>query len=385
MKKGITILGSTGSIGKQALEVVDQFPDHFTVKALTANVNHIELAEQATRYRPEMVVIGDGDLCQEIKEMLSGTGVYVKTGGEAIHEAIALEGVDFVLNALVGFAGLEPTLYAIRAGKTVGLANKESMVAGGELVKTALQHTTGTSLIPVDSEHSAIFQCMRGERYCDVEKLILTASGGPFHGKNLEYLGSVTTKEALLHPNWSMGPKITIDSATLMNKGLEVIEARWLFDIPVSKIEVLIHPQSIVHSMVAFRDGSVKAQLSPPDMRLAIHYAMAWPGRMKNRFPRLDLAGLGQLTFEKPDVENFRNLALAYRALEKGGNAPCVLNASNEAAVDAFLRGKIGFTDIPRLVEACLDDFEFVEHPELEDLIWTDRAAREKAASLTGR
>jgi 1-deoxy-D-xylulose-5-phosphate reductoisomerase len=378
MQKRIAILGSTGSIGTQALEVISGSPEFFEVEILTANNNADLLIEQAMRHVPNMVVIGNEEYYPQVKEALARYPIKVYGGEDAIAQAVAFESVDMVLTAMVGFSGLRPTLEAIRAGKDIALANKETLVVAGKLImEEAIRHKV--RIIPVDSEHSAIFQCLAGEWANPIEKLILTASGGPFRGKGVKFLENVTPEEALRHPNWCMGPKITIDSATMMNKGLEVIEARWLFGVPPVQIEVVVHPQSIIHSMVQFNDGSIKAQMGLPDMRLPIQYAFSFPQRFKTSFERFNFASFPALTFEKPDTKIFRNLAISFEALERGGNWPCILNAANEVAVEAFLSRKIGFLEIPEVIERTLEKSSFVGAPVLEDYFESDQQARQVA------
>lgn len=381
MKKRIAILGSTGSIGKQALEVLASHSDKFELEVLTAWQNADLLISQAIEYKPNFVVIGNEDLYLRVSDALFSHDIKVFAGEESISQITEMGSVDIVLVALVGFAGLKPTIRAIEAGKRIALANKESLVIAGELV-TKLVVEKHVELIPVDSEHSAIFQCLSGENPDEIEKIYLTASGGPFRGRSYDDIKNVTVEQALNHPNWNMGDKITIDSASMMNKGLEVIEARWLFGLEPSRIDVIIHPQSIVHSIVQFRDGSMKAQMGLPDMRLPIQYALSYPERLKSDFPRFDFLNYPQLTFEKPDIKIFRNLALAFEALEKGGNMPCILNAANEIAVDAFLKSKIGFTKIPDIIEKCMEGVYFIEKPALDDFLLTDETARIKATEL---
>ncbi len=381
MKKRIAILGSTGSIGKQALEVLTAHPDMFELEVLTAQQNADLLIKQAIEHKPNFVVIGNEELYLQVSDALFPHDIKVFAGEESISQIVEMGSVDIVLVALVGFAGLKPTIRAAEAGKRIALANKESLVVAGELV-TKLVVEKRVSLVPVDSEHSAIFQCLSGENPDTVEKIYLTASGGPFRGKNYNEIQNVTVSQALAHPNWNMGDKITIDSASMMNKGLEVIEAKWLFGLEPEQIEVIIHPQSIIHSIVQFHDGSMKAQMGLPDMRLPIQYALGYPDRLKSDFPRFDFLNYPQLTFEKPDIKIFRNLALAFEALEKGGNMPCILNAANEIAVDAFLKNKIGFTTMPGIIEKCMESVHFVEKPELDDYFLTDEAARIKATEL---
>jgi len=380
-KKHIAILGSTGSIGTQALSVIEANPDLFQVEVLTARNNTALLISQAKQFQPNVVVIENEEKYEEVKQGLSDQPIKVFAGKEALASVTEMDTIDLVLTALVGFSGLKPTLRAIEAGKNIALANKETLVVGGSLV-TKLAQEKGVNIYPVDSEHSAIFQCLAGEFHNPIEKLILTASGGPFRGKKRADLATVTREQALKHPNWAMGAKVTIDSATLMNKGLEVIEARWLFHIPAERIEVVVHPQSIIHSLVQFEDGSIKAQLGLPDMRLPIQYAMAYPDRIKSDFQRFDFAAYPGLSFEKPDMETFRNLALAFEALKHGGNMPCILNAANEIAVECFLAGKLEFLNMPELVEKCMAKMSFIENPSLEDFVLTDQEARALALKL---
>ena len=367
MKKKIALLGSTGSIGTQTLDVIAMHPDYFEVEALTAHNNVELLTQQAIRFQPNAVVIGNKELHSRLKEALNSHPIKVYAGYDAIAQVASLPSVDMAVMAMVGFSGLIPTVKAIEAGKDIALANKETLVVAGELItKLAMKHQV--ALLPVDSEHSAIFQCLQGEKYHSVEKIILTASGGPFLNKTAKELANVTKEEALQHPSWNMGAKITIDSATLMNKGLEVIEARWLFDVPAERIEALVHPQSVIHSMVQFTDSSVKAQLGVPDMRLPILYALSYPYRLHSDFPRLDFSKYASLTFEKPDTQRFPALGIAYRALKEGGNRPCVMNAANETAVEAFLNGYIGFTDITRWIELAMQKIAYIASPALEQL-----------------
>jgi 1-deoxy-D-xylulose-5-phosphate reductoisomerase len=380
-KKRIAIFGSTGSIGTQALEVIESNPDLFEVEILTAQTNDTALIQQALKFKPNAVVIGDDKKYDKVKSELSGSDVKVFCGEEALEEAADFDTYDMMLAAIVGFAGLKPTLKAVEKGKSIALANKETLVVAGDIVmQKALQNKV--PIIPVDSEHSAIFQCLIGEARNPIEKVILTASGGPFLGKKPNYLVNVKRDHALQHPNWKMGPKITIDSATLMNKGLEMIEARWLFNLQPDQIQVLIHPQSIIHSMVQFQDGSIKAQMGLPDMKLPIQYAMAFPHRLSNNNHRADFKKISSLGFEEPDVKTFRNLTLATQALVKGGNLPCVLNAANEIAVWAFLHNRIGFLDITAVVEQTMDQVTFIEKPNLEEYFESDGEARNFAASL---
>ncbi len=374
-------MGSTGSIGRQTLDVVERNPGRFEVEVLTAYNNTELLIAQARKFQPNMVVIGNDAKYQEVREALSDEPVKVFAGAGAIGEAVVLESVDMVVTAMVGYSGLLPTLRAVEAGKDIALANKETLVVAGEMI-TRLAREKGVDLLPVDSEHSAIFQCLAGELMNPAEKILLTCSGGPFRGKTASQLARVTPADALAHPNWDMGAKITIDSATLMNKGFEMIEAHWLFGLPPAAIEVVVHPQSIIHSMVQFRDGSVKAQLGPPDMRMPILYALGWPERIANDFPRLDFSRLAALTFEKPDRENFRNLDLAFEAIHQGGNLPCALNAANEIAVSAFLAEKISFPAIPEIITQILGKTPFVKNPGLEELILTNDETRNRTELL---
>lgn len=378
--KQIAILGSTGSIGKQALDVIASHPDEYEVYALTANNSVDLLIEQAIRFQPEAVVIANEQHYPKLKEALSSYPVKVYAGADAINQIVKADPIDIVLASMVGFAGLCPTIEAIKSGKVIALANKETMVVAGELV-TSLALEYKAPILPVDSEHSAIFQCLSGEN-SPVEKILLTASGGPFRNFNRSRLETVTKIQALKHPNWDMGAKITIDSASMMNKGFEVIEAKWLFGVPYDKIQVLVHPQSVIHSMVQFADGAVKAQLGAPDMRVPIQYAFSYPYRLKSDFPRVDFTRLGQLTFEEPDMESFRNLALAYRALEKGGNMPCILNAANEVCVAAFLQDRIGFLQMSDVIAQTMERVPFLRESSIDDYIATDAESRRVAASL---
>lgn len=382
-KRHIAILGSTGSIGTQALEVVDANRDQFEIEVLTANNNSELLIEQSLKYIPNAVVIGNESKYKQVFEALDPKEIKVYAGMDAIDQIVEMEEIDLVLAAMVGYAGLRSTLSAIEAGKTIALANKETLVVAGDLV-TQLARGKGVNILPVDSEHSAIFQCLAGEFDNKIEKIYLTASGGPFRGRTKESLATVTKAEALKHPNWEMGDKITIDSATLMNKGLEVIEAKWLFSLHPDQIEVVVHPQSIVHSIVQFEDGSMKAQMGLPDMKLPIQYALGYPNRLKSEFPRFSFMDYPSLTFEEVDTETFRNLALAFQAMKKGGNMPCILNAANEVAVENFLNDRIGFNEMPELIEACMDKAHFVEKPKYEDYISSDEEARILAEELIG-
>jgi 1-deoxy-D-xylulose-5-phosphate reductoisomerase len=381
MKKRIAVFGSTGSIGTQALNVIAANPDVFTAEILTAHNNDELLVKQALQFKPNIVVIGDERKYNKVKEALANTDTKVFAGEQSLEETAAMDCYDMMLAAIVGFAGLRPTLQALESGKAVALANKETLVVAGDIVmKKAVEKRV--PVIPVDSEHSAIFQCLVGETRNKIEKVVLTASGGPFLGKKPNYLVNVKRDHALQHPNWSMGAKVSIDSATLMNKGLEMIEAKWLFNLQPSQVQVLIHPQSIIHSMVQFEDGSIKAQMGLPDMKLPIQYAMSFPHRIKNDFPRYDFRKPGQLTFEEPDVKTFRNLSLAVDALFKGGNLPCVLNAANEISVFAFLRNRIGFLDMTEVIERTMQHVSFIENPSLDEYFDSDGEARNFAASL---
>ena len=377
--RGIAILGSTGSIGTQALEVVRDQRDALHVEVLSAHSNADLLVAQALEFKPNAVVIGDEAKWKQVNDALFDEGIKVYSGAEALEQVVEVDGIDMVLTAMVGAAGLKPTLRAIEAGKHIALANKETLVVAGEIVMNAARNK-GVDIHPVDSEHSAIYQCIAGEFHNPIEKIILTASGGPFRGRTLESLAGVTKADALKHPNWDMGAKITIDSASLMNKGLEVIEAKWLFDISPDQIDVVVHPQSIVHSCVQFDDGSIKAQLGLPDMKLPIQYALTYPRRLKNDFPRFSFMDYPSLTFEQPDTKTFRNLALAFDALRAGGNAPAILNAANEVAVARFLKDDIEFLDLPRVVEHALEHVPLQAKPTLDDLIAADADARRVAA-----
>ncbi|MFN5189043.1 MAG: 1-deoxy-D-xylulose-5-phosphate reductoisomerase [Chitinophagia bacterium] len=380
-QKRIAIFGSTGSIGKQTLEVIAANPDLFVAEILTAHANESLLIEQALLFEPNIVVIGEIGKYAVVKKALEGKPIKVFAGEEALEQVAAMDCYDFMMAGIVGFAGLKPTLTAVQNGKAVGLANKETLVVAGDIVMRTAREK-GAAIIPVDSEHSAIFQCLVGEGNNPIEKIILTASGGPFLGKKPNFLVNVKRDHALQHPNWSMGAKISIDSATLMNKGLEMIEAKWLFDLKPDQIKVVVHAQSIIHSMVQFQDGSIKAQMGLPDMKLPIQYAMAFPKRLVNNFPRYHFDKPNTLTFDEPDVKTFRNLFLATEALRLGGNTPCVLNAANEIAVYAFLKNRIGFLDMTDLIERTLEKIEFIAHPSLDDYYETDGAARDFAASL---
>ena len=380
-QKRIAIFGSTGSIGTQALDVIAANPELFSAEILTAQSNEVLLIEQALKFNPNAVVIGDERKYPAVKEALKGTDIKVFAGEKSIEEVASLDCYDMMLAAIVGYAGLKPTLQAIELGKAIGLANKETLVVAGDIImRKAMEKRI--PIIPVDSEHSAIFQCLVGEGRNKIEKIILTASGGPFLGKKPNFLVNVKKDHALQHPNWSMGAKITIDSATLMNKGLEMIEAKWLFNLNYDQIQVMVHPQSIIHSMVQFEDGSIKAQMGLPDMKLPIQYAMAFPNRIANDFPRYDFRKPNTLTFEEPDIKTFRNLALAMEAMKQGGNMPCILNAANEIAVYAFLRNRIGFLDMTAVVEKTMQHVAFIEKPTLEEYFESDGEARNFAASL---
>lgn len=380
-KKRIAIFGSTGSIGTQALEVIAANPAMFSAEVLTAHGNDELLIQQALQFNPNIVVIGDERKYPKVKEALSRTDTKVFAGEKALEEVAAMDCYDMMLAGIVGFAGLKPTLKAIDNGKVVALANKETLVVAGDIVmRKAVENRV--PVIPVDSEHSAIFQCLVGETRNRIEKIVLTASGGPFLGKKPNYLVNVKRDHALQHPNWAMGAKITIDSATLMNKGLEMIEAKWLFNLKPEQVQVLVHPQSIIHSMVMFEDGSIKAQMGLPDMKLPIQYAMAFPHRIPNSFPRYDFRKPSTLTFEEPDIKTFRNLTLATDALYRGGNLPCVLNAANEIAVFAFLKNRLGFLDMTDLIENTMNKIPFIQNPTLDEYIESDGEARSYAASL---
>lgn len=382
MKKRIAILGSTGSIGTQSLEVIDKNPELFEVEVLTANNNVELLISQAKKYQPNAVVIANENKYSYVSEALQNEPIKIFTGNDALNQVVQMETIDLVLTAMVGYSGLIPTWHAVKAGKNIALANKETLVVAGEII-TSLAKENQVDILPVDSEHSAIFQCLIGEVYNPVEKIYLTCSGGPFRGKTTKELEKVTVKDALAHPNWDMGAKITIDSATLMNKGFEAIEAHWLFGLPAAKIEVVIHPQSIIHSLVQFEDGSIKAQLGLPDMRLPIQYALGFPYRIKNNFPRFNFLDYSILQFEKPNTKIFRNLALAFEAMDTGGNVPCVLNAANEVVVQAFLDEKIGFLKMPEIIERTMEKVNFIKKPDIDDLIQTNSETRRIAQLLT--
>lgn len=376
-KKNVAVIGSTGSIGRQTLDIIAQHPDKFSAEVLTANTQADLLIEQALKFNPNVVVIADKTQYAKVKEALSQTDIKVFAGKESIDDVVQMDCVDVVLMALVGFAGLSPTIKAIEKGKLIALANKETLVVAGEYVMSLVKQNN-TAILPVDSEHSAIFQCLIGEINNEINKIYLTASGGPFRNLNAEELSKVSVAQALNHPNWAMGKKVTIDSATLMNKGFEMIEAKWLFDIKPSKIEAVIHPQSIIHSMVEFEDGSIKAQLGIADMRLPIQYALSFPERLPNSSEKLDIYKYSTLTFEKPNRELFPCLDMAYYAIEKGGNAPAIMNAANEVAVEAFLKEKIKFIEIENIIEKAFNTFAFVEKPSLEDYFKTDELVKEQ-------
>ncbi len=379
--KELAVLGSTGSIGTQTLDIIEEYPDRFRAGVLTAGRNWKLLAEQALRHRPRLAVIADESSLPLLQEALAGSGVEVAAGDEAIAMAATLPEIDTVVTALVGYSGLIPTVRALEAGKTIALANKETLVVGGSIIYSMVEREAGR-ILPVDSEHSAIFQCLQGERPEDVRKIILTASGGPFRTFSREQLENVTPAAALRHPNWDMGAKVTIDSASMMNKGFEMMEASWLFGVEPDRIEIAVHPQSIVHSMVEFTDGSVKAQLGMPDMRMPIRYALGWPGRLATDRSPLSIERYANLTFERPDTELFPMLRLAFEAAGAAGNMPCILNAANEIGVAAFLQERIRFTDLPKIAEATMRQAQFVAEPSLDDLIATNLEARAIAENL---
>jgi len=381
MKKRIAILGSTGSIGTQTLEVIAQNPEHFQVEVLTANNNVELLIEQAKRFQPNVIVITNNCHYDILKEALQNEPIKIYTGKEALEQVVQMETIDIVVTAMVGYAGLIPTCNAIKAGKHIALANKETMVVAGEIInQLAIEHKV--NIYPVDSEHSAIFQCLVGEFNNEIEKIYLTASGGPFRGFSAEQLANVTKADALKHPNWNMGAKITIDSASMMNKGFEVIEAKWLFGLKVEQIDVIVHPQSIVHSIVQFRDGSMKAQMGMPDMKLPIQYALSFPDRLVSEFKRFSFLDYPKLTFEQPNTKNFRNLALAFEAMNQGGNMPCILNAANEVVVQAFLTDRISFLQMPEIIEMAMNKGAFIKKPNLDDYIQTDKEIRIVTSAL---
>lgn len=380
-KRQIAILGSTGSIGRQTLDIMAEYPELFSPYLLTANTQAELLAEQAVKYGAKHVIIADNSKYEALKAMLSGHDIIVEAGADAISNAMNIPAIDTVVTAMVGYSGLEPTINAIKNNKTIALANKETLVVAGELIYKLLEQSS-SRIYPVDSEHGAIFQCLVGEDHDSIEKIILTASGGPFRTKSIEELQYVTKADALKHPNWSMGAKITIDSATMMNKGFEVLEARWLFDMRPDQIEVVVHPQSIIHSMVEFKDSSVKAQLGLPDMHLPIRYALGFPKRLESKCERMKVTDYANLTFEEPDYNKFPLLGMAFEAMKKAGNVPCVLNAANEIAVAAFLKEQIRFVEIPQIIQKTMDRISFIEHPSYTDYVNTNADAREYAASL---
>lgn len=383
MKKKIVILGSTGSIGTQTIDVIASNPDKFELFGITAHSNSELLISQARKYKPNFVIVTKDECYPIVKEALSNEDIKVFAGIDSVCDLVSMPSVDTVVTAMVGYAGLKPTISAVKAGKTIALANKETLVVAGELIKDlALKHHS--PILPVDSEHSAIFQCLAGEMTNPIEKIILTASGGPFRNHSHEELKYVTKADALKHPNWDMGAKITIDSASMMNKGFEVIEAKWLFDLNIDQIDVLVHPQSIVHSMVQFKDGSVKAQLGLPDMRLPIAYALSYPNRLDNNYERLDFLKFSQLNFEKPDIEKFRNLGFAFEAMKQGGNMPCILNAANEIAVYGFLNEKISFLGMSDLIEWAMTNTDFIANPSYEDYVATDSLVRKLTSEKIG-
>ena len=373
--KRIAIMGSTGSIGTQALEVIKENPQHFEVEVLVAHSNADLLIKQAIEFKPNAVVIGDESKYETVKNALFQHDIKVYAGSKSIEQIVEMDTIDVVLAAIVGYAGLSSTINGIKYNKTIALANKETLVVAGDII-TKMAYNNGVNIYPVDSEHSAIFQCLPGEFDNDIEKIYLTASGGPFRGKDKQFLASVKKEQALKHPNWVMGAKITIDSASLMNKGLEVIEAKWLFNLKPNQIDVIVHPQSIVHSLVQFTDGSMKAQMGVPDMKLPIQYAFTYPKRIKNNFPRFDFLNYPNLTFEKADTDTFTNLALAYKAMEKGGNTACVLNASNEIVVQAFLEDKVGFLQMSDIIATAIDKMPFIKTPSIDDYIQCDKETR---------
>ena len=383
MKKKIVILGSTGSIGTQTIDVVASNPDKFELFGITAHSNYELLINQARKYKPNFVIVTKDECYHIVKEALSNEDIKVFAGIDSVCDLVSMPSVDIVVTAMVGYAGLKPTISAVKASKTIALANKETLVVAGELIKDlAIKHHS--PILPVDSEHSAIFQCLTGEITNPIEKIILTASGGPFRRHSLEELKHVTKADALKHPNWEMGAKITIDSASMMNKGFEVIEAKWLFDLNIDQIDVLVHPQSIVHSMVQFKDGSVKAQLGLPDMRLPIAYALSFPNRLENDYERLDFLKFNQLNFEKPDIERFRNLGFAFEAMKRGGNMPCILNAANEIAVYGFLHDKISFLGMSDLIEWAMTNTDYIANPTYEDYVATDSFVRKITSEKIG-
>jgi len=380
-KKNIAVLGSTGSIGTQTLDVIRANPNAFCVEVLTGNGNADLLIKQALEFHPNAVVIADETKYQQVKQALQPHDIKVFAGNKSVADVVQMESIDLVVAAIVGYAGLESTISAIKAGKQIALANKETLVVAGDLV-TGLAKEKGVNLYPVDSEHSAIFQCLAGEFHNPIEKIYLTASGGPFRGKDSNFLKTIKKEQALKHPNWEMGAKITIDSASLMNKGLEVIEAKWLFGLKPEQIDVIVHPQSIIHSLIQFTDGSIKAQMGLPDMKLPIQYALTYPNRLPSDFPRFNFFNYPQFTFEQADMKTFRNLALAFEAMHKGGNSPCILNAANEVAVSAFLKDEIGFLEMSDVIEHCLHSVSYIKKPSYDDYVETDKETREQAKTL---
>lgn len=381
MKKRIAILGSTGSIGTQSLEVLKAHPDKFELEVITAQNNSKLLIKQAIEHQPNVVVISNDLLYGEVRDALEHYDIKVYAGEDSLSQVVEMETIDQVIMALVGYAGLKPTIHAIKAGKNIALANKETLVVGGALIQELLKKYK-SRIIPIDSEHSAIFQCLVGEFNNSIEKIYLTASGGPFRGWGQDKLKKVTKAQALNHPNWEMGCKITIDSASMMNKGLEVIEAKWLFDLNADQIDVIVHPQSIVHSLVQFTDGSIKAQMGLPDMKLPIQYALTYPERIQSDFPRFNFVNHPELNFEAPDLKIFRNLALAFEAMKMGGNTPCVLNAANEVLVSSFLKERVGFLEMPEIIEKCMNQISFVKNPSYDNLVDTDKESRKLALEL---
>lgn len=381
MKKRIAILGSTGSIGTQTLEVIRQQSDYFSVEVLTCGSNSDLIIKQAIEFNPKAVVIADNTKYKEVNEALSKYNIKVFAGKKSIEEIVKSKNIDIVLTAMVGFSGLIPTINAIKSKKNIALANKETLVVAGELIIPLLKENN-VNIYPVDSEHSAIFQCLAGEYENEIEKIYLTASGGPFRNKSINFLKNVKKEQALKHPNWKMGAKITIDSATMINKGLEMIEAKWLFDLQVSQIDVIIHPQSVIHSVVQFSDGSMKAQMGLPDMKLPIQYALSFPQRLKSNFKRFNFLDYPSLTFEKPDTKKFPGLIIAKESLQKSGNTPCVMNAANEIAVEAFLKNKINFLEIPKIIEKTIEKIDYIQKPILENYINSDKEARKFAKSI---
>jgi len=381
MKKGIAILGSTGSIGVQALEVIEANSELFEIEVLTANTNAELLIKQSRKYLPNIVVVVNEPAFNFVKKELEDLPIKVYFGKDSVADVVEMPSIDVVLVAIVGYAGLLPTIKAIEASKLIALANKETLVVAGELIADMAKEK-GVSIIPIDSEHSAIFQCLQGEAHNKVEEIILTASGGPFRGMDINQLANITKADALKHPNWNMGAKITIDSASLMNKGLEVIEAKWLFDLKPEQIKVIVHPQSIIHSLVQFEDSSIKAQMGLPDMKVPIQYALSYPNRLKSTFKRFSFTDYPQFTFEQPNIDVFRNLSIAYEVLRTGGNHPCVMNAANEIVVEAFLNEKVKFIEMPNIIEQVIEKATFIKHPTIEDYIESDKEARRIAIEI---